>query len=123
MEVHDRVNISGGAGTGKTVLAKKLAEKFSLDGRKTALLCYNKGLGEELASAYSNDELISAATFHSFVKKLLGEVFEKYLAEAREAYPNSDDWKVIIPFAAVMALEDDQFQSLKLLSLTKVILF
>ena len=107
LEVHDRVNISGGAGTGKTVLAKKLAEKFSLDGRKTALLCYNKGLGEELASAYSNDELISAATFHSFVKKLLGEVFEKYLAEAREAYPNSDDWKVIIPFAAVMALEDD----------------
>ena len=34
-------------------------------------------------------------------------MFEKYLAEAREAYPNSDDWKVIIPFAAVMALEDD----------------
>ena len=41
LEHHTRVNITGGAGTGKTVLAKKLAEKFAADGKRTALVCYN----------------------------------------------------------------------------------
>ena len=43
-----RAAISGGAGTGKTVLAVEKAKRLSKEGFKTLLTCYNKQLGMHL---------------------------------------------------------------------------
>ena len=106
LENHNRGNICGGAGTGKTVLAKKMAEKFGMDGKKTALICYNKALGENIKTDFESHNSIQAGTYHSFFSKLLGNSFTKYMEEAKEAYPSSDEWKVTMPFAFLMALEE-----------------
>jgi hypothetical protein len=43
-----RASISGGAGTGKTVLALKKAWRLASEGKATLLVCYNDGLGANL---------------------------------------------------------------------------
>ena len=67
LEHHTRVNITGGAGTGKTVLAKKLAEKFAAEGKRTALVCYNQALGEEIKQTVPSFDQLYAGTYHAFL--------------------------------------------------------
>jgi len=44
----DRVDIRGGAGSGKTWLAVEKARRLAADGRRVALMCYSRGLAEFL---------------------------------------------------------------------------
>lgn len=106
LENHDRINISGGAGTGKTVLAKKFAEKFGMEGKRTALICYNQALGANLKSNFDSHNSVQAGTYHSFFRRLLGKSFKNYMTEAKEAYPTADEWTVTMPFAFLMAMEE-----------------
>lgn len=46
---HNRVEIRGGAGTGKTWLAVEKARRLASSGKRVALLCYSRGLAEFLA--------------------------------------------------------------------------
>ena len=45
---HDRVEIRGGAGSGKTWLAVEKARRLTAAGQRVALLCYSRGLAEFL---------------------------------------------------------------------------
>lgn len=45
----DRLQVVGGAGTGKTWLALEQARRRARDGERVALLCYSRGLGRYLA--------------------------------------------------------------------------
>ncbi|QNG35551.1 AAA family ATPase [Geodermatophilaceae bacterium NBWT11] len=47
-ESHDRVEIRGGAGSGKTWLAVEKARRLTAAGQRVALLCYSRGLAEFL---------------------------------------------------------------------------
>lgn len=60
-----RAMVSGGAGTGKTVLAVARARKLAEDGFSPLLVCYNEPLGHQLASEVADDPRIWAGTFHS----------------------------------------------------------
>lgn len=60
-----RAMVSGGAGTGKTVLAVARARKLAEDGFSPLLVCYNEQLGRALAREVSDDPSIWAGTFHS----------------------------------------------------------
>ncbi|MDK3256585.1 NERD domain-containing protein/DEAD/DEAH box helicase [Blastococcus capsensis] len=44
----DRVEIRGGAGSGKTWLAVEKARRLAADGQRVALMCYSRGLAEFL---------------------------------------------------------------------------
>lgn len=44
----NRVEVRGGAGSGKTWLAMEQARRMTADGRRVALLCYSRGLAEFL---------------------------------------------------------------------------
>jgi hypothetical protein len=44
----DRVEITGGAGSGKTWLAVEKARRLAADGQRVALMCYSRGLAEFL---------------------------------------------------------------------------
>ena len=60
-----RVAIEGVAGSGKTLLAKGQAEKFAAGGKKSLLLCYNKGLANWLRQGIPR-ELSDRVDVHHF---------------------------------------------------------
>ena len=72
LQNHNRANIIGGAGTGKTVLAKKLTEDFNSQEKRTALICFNRSLGDILNLDFENRENIYAGAYHNFFMNLLG---------------------------------------------------
>ncbi len=45
-ELNDRLIVSGGAGTGKTLIAMEIARRAAERGRRVALLCYNQLVGD-----------------------------------------------------------------------------
>ncbi len=61
-----RLRVSGGAGTGKTVLALEAARALALQGRRVLLLCYNQPLARFLEQAVRawglEDEAVEVAT-------------------------------------------------------------
>lgn len=59
-----RVAISGGAGTGKTVLAMEEARRCAERGFRTLFVCYNQGLAAAIRRRFTGEQLLSAMTFH-----------------------------------------------------------
>ncbi|QNU61543.1 NERD domain-containing protein/DEAD/DEAH box helicase [Vreelandella titanicae] len=61
-----RMAIYGGAGTGKSVLARMRAEQQAREGKKVLLLCFNIALAEAHRQAMADTQLgtIEIATFH-----------------------------------------------------------
>lgn len=61
-----RVAISGGAGTGKTMLAIEKAKDLADEGYTTLLTCFNRPLAEELQRILSDVENLTVDTFHGY---------------------------------------------------------
>jgi len=61
-----RLLVSGGAGTGKTLLAIEDAKQQA--GKKTLFLCFNKLLSEYLKQELADQEHITINSFHGFVE-------------------------------------------------------
>lgn len=57
-----RVGVSGGAGTGKTLVAMERARRLAAEGRRVLLLCYNRGLAAYLKTLAHG---FTVSTFHS----------------------------------------------------------
>ena len=104
---YPRFNIIGGAGTGKTVIARKLAEQLAADGKRVALICYNRALGKTNEVYFEGDQFIRAGTFHAIFESLFTNKLNEYFQEAVSSYPNADEWKVLRPFAYALALEEN----------------
>jgi hypothetical protein len=64
-----RVIVYGGAGTGKTVLAEERARRLSADGFRVVLTCFNRPLGDALAAEFSDNELVTAGSFHHLARQ------------------------------------------------------
>jgi len=62
--------VSGGAGTGKTLLAIEDAKQQAQSGKKALFLCFNKLLAEHLKQSLAEQENIMIDSFHSFVETL-----------------------------------------------------
>lgn len=71
LQGHNRVAIEGVAGSGKTILALSQAQRFAREGKKTALICYNRQLADWLGKQIPDRFLsfIDVDTFHGFCKK------------------------------------------------------
>ena len=65
-----RVAISGGAGTGKTVLAMEEAKRCAERGAQVLFLCYNRGLATEVRCRLSDRSPVVVMTFHELCDKL-----------------------------------------------------
>ena len=104
-----RVVISGGAGTGKTVLALEKARRLASEGFRTLLTCYNSLLCDELAKAAANTPNLMAMNLHRLCKVLAAEAGQRegrnLEAEAVKNYPNADYFKTQLPAALVFAAE------------------
>jgi len=104
-----RVAISGGAGTGKTVLAVEKAKRLANEGFKTLLTCYNVPLAEhleEVCRGYNNLEVVG---FHKLCKRIVDRADRQsgrdLIAEAKVSFPGLDLWDHYFPVALAYALE------------------
>ena len=73
MKRQRRALITGGAGTGKTVLAVEKAKQLAQEGFSVLLLCFNAPLGDSLAAELADVPDIVAGNFHKVGKNLVWE--------------------------------------------------
>lgn len=106
---HRRVAISGGAGTGKTVLAVEKAKRLANEGFKTLLTCYNRQLSDSLAIICEDIENLDVMGFHQlcyyrirYVQETLGR---DLLREAESMYPAANKMDIYYPVALSYSID------------------
>jgi hypothetical protein len=107
-----RAVISGGAGTGKTLIAVEKARQLAQAGQQVLLLCFNRPLAEALAASLADEPRIQAISFHQLADRRIREANaasgRDLLAEAAKAYPgegNKHLFDVQMPYAMALAGE------------------
>lgn len=104
-----RVMIAGGAGTGKTLIAREKAVRLASEGMRTLLLCYNRGLADHLREQCAGLEGLDVATFHQVCHRWIGKVKTNtgrdLLAEARAAVPGGHEFDHHMPMALALAVD------------------
>ena len=66
------VHVQGSAGTGKTILACRIARDFIKDGLRSLYVCYNETLALYLRSVARNNGIV-ITTYHTLGKNVLGD--------------------------------------------------
>lgn len=106
---HRRVAVSGGAGTGKTVLALEKARRLASDGFRTLLTCYNRQLADHLASLCTGTQNLDVMSFHQLchrqVERANSESGRNLVSEAKLTYPGKDLYDVQLPNALGYSIE------------------
>lgn len=69
---HERILITGGAGSGKTHLAKKIAIDLANDGKKVQVMYFNRPIQKSVAKELQDEKGISVETFHGLANRSLG---------------------------------------------------
>jgi superfamily I DNA and RNA helicase len=104
-----RVMIAGGAGTGKTLIAREKAVCLASEGMRTLLLCYNRGLADHLRAQCAGIENLDVATFHQVCHRWIERVKEKQsrnlIAEARADLPGGNEFDHHMPMALAVAVD------------------
>lgn len=101
--------IAGGAGTGKTLIAKEKAVRLAREGMRVLLLCYNRGLADHLREQCVETERLDVASFHQvcdlWIRRVLAKSGTDLLAEARRDYPGADLFGELMPVALSNAVD------------------
>ncbi|MBG6118672.1 MULTISPECIES: nuclease-related domain-containing DEAD/DEAH box helicase [unclassified Sphingobium] len=104
-----RVMVAGGAGTGKTLIAREKAVRSAEEGLKTLLVCYNRGLADHLREQCEGIEGLDVATFHQLCKRWIdkakSELGRDLMAEARHDYPGGTEFDHHQPIALAFAID------------------
>ena len=115
---HRRVAVSGGAGTGKTILALEKARRLASEGFKTLLTCYNRQLADHLASQCAGLENIDVMSFHQLCSRQIEKVKRQserdLIYEAKVTYPGQNLYDVHFPNALTYSLEilEDRYEAI-----------
>jgi hypothetical protein len=106
---HRRVAVSGGAGTGKTVLALEKARRLAAEGFKTLLTCYNRQLADYLSTICGATHNLDVMSFHQLchrqVERANRASGRDLVAEAKVTYPGKDLYEVQLPNALGYSLD------------------
>ena len=106
---HRRVAVSGGAGTGKTVLALEKARRLAAEGFKTLLTCYNRQLADHLSNVCGATPNLDVVGFHQLchrqVERANRASGRDLVAEAKVTYPGKDLYEVQLPNALGYSLD------------------
>lgn len=104
-----RVMIAGGAGTGKTLIAREKAVRLASGGMRTLLLCYNRGLADHLREQCAGIKGLDVATFHQVCHRWIDRVKARdgrdLLCEARADLPGRDEFDHHMPMALANAVD------------------
>ena len=106
---HRRVAVSGGAGTGKTVLALEKARRLASEGFKTLLTCYNRQLADHLSSMCAGTSNLNVMSFHQLCSRQVERANKAsgrdLVAEAKVTYPGKDLYDVQLPNALAYSFD------------------
>lgn len=109
LQSHRRVAVSGGAGTGKTLLALEKARRLASEGFRTLLTCYNRQLANYLARLCAQTSNLDVMSFHRLcyrqVEKASQATKRDLVKEAKVTYPGTNLYDVQLPNALAYALE------------------
>ena len=99
-----RARIEGVAGSGKTVLARKQAQKFAQLGKKVLFVCFNKSLARWVNDAIDSEfeQLITVSNYHELCVRLIEESGQKFSLPKENV---SQFWKEKVPDLFVEALD------------------
>lgn len=104
----NRVMIAGGAGTGKTLLAREKAVRLAQEGMRTLLVCFNRGLADHLREQCDGIENLDVASFHQvchrWLERARKELGQDCLADNRSRYPTADEYNQLMPLALADAI-------------------
>lgn len=140
IEAIPRAAISGGAGTGKTVLAMEEARRCAETGARTLFVCYNRGLAQEVRHRLKEGPPVTVATFHELCvemanraglpqpegvpeRRLFEEIWPELLMQAFEHLPDQryaaiivDEGQDFLPlwWSAIEAGLDDRHSLLRI---------
>lgn len=113
IEINDQMVVTGGAGTGKTLIAVEEAKRSAED-EKVAFFCYNKNLADYIRNNICNDKIV-VYSLHAYLTKICGK-------EIRCLNKNEEFFEKTLPLLAVKAVKEqnicydkiivDEFQDL-----------
>lgn len=106
-----RAIVSGGAGTGKTLLAAHRARALADAGMNVLLVCYNRPLADSLAGAMQDTTNLDVMGYHQLCESMIRQaraLGPDVFKEAQDAYPSDSDqlkFDLQYPFALALAAE------------------
>jgi hypothetical protein len=104
-----RVMVAGGAGTGKTLIARDKAVRAANEGMRTLLACYNRPLADHLREQCAGVSNLDVATFHQVCSAWIARAKKKsgrdLLEEARRDHPRASDFDHLMPLALANAID------------------
>jgi len=101
-----RLAISGGAGTGKTMLAFEKARRSSAAKQQTLLVCYNRPLADALARAASGQKHLQSMNFHELCRLM------RHQAGLADLHPEASETTVATGLAEAVALVPSAFDAI-----------
>lgn len=88
---------NGPAGSGKTIVAKTIAQDFLNDGKTVLFLCFNRTLANKIRYEFDKYEnKIEVATFHSLARRIIEKNDENWWKE-NGSNKSDDFWNLDIP--------------------------
>lgn len=104
-----RVMVAGGAGTGKTLIAREKALRAAADGMRTLLVCYNRPLADHLREQCAGIDGLDVASFHqvcsAWTARAKRETGRDLLAEVRRDHPRANEFDHLMPLALANAVD------------------
>ncbi|NEJ24587.1 AAA family ATPase [Rhizobium leguminosarum] len=104
-----RVMVAGGAGTGKTLIAREKAVRAAEEGLSTLLVCFNRGLADHLREQCVGIANLEVASFHQLCRRWIDkarvDLGRDLIAEARHDYPDGNEYDHHQPIALALAID------------------
>jgi nucleoside-triphosphatase THEP1 len=109
-EDNKRIVVDGPAGSGKTIVAKTLAQDVSAEGGSVLLICYNRTLMNRLAysDGIRHQNNITVCTFHSFAKRNIEQYEADWLKSVNTK--SSETWDMDIPIKLDALISEKAFE-------------